>query len=141
MFARLAIFAVVLTVVAHFAPSLRADEPKADAAQIEAQLEKLLDAYNKDDVKAFFTGWSKESEAITIPEVYNALYKLNGKDVVGSYVAKSLKIRKDTSLLQGEFLVVFCDAQFSKEKDGEVAANFKFEDGAYKFVQVLVKKK
>ena len=142
MFARTAFSALVLSIAAAaFTSAVQAEEPKADAKQIEAQLEKLLDAYNKDDVKAFFTGWSKESEAITTPEVYNALYKLNGKDVVGTYVAKSLKMRKETSVLDGPVLVVFCDAEFSKEKDGEVAANFMYEDGAYKFVQVLVKKK
>jgi hypothetical protein len=142
MFARLAMSAVVFSVVAAgSAPVLRAEQPKADPKQLEAQFEKLLDAYNKDDVKAFYTGWSKQVEAITTPEVYNALYKLNGKDVVGEYVPKTLKLRKETSVLDGEIIVVFFDAEFSKEKSGEVGANLMFEDGAYKFVQVQVKKK
>jgi hypothetical protein len=142
MFARTAFSALVFSIAAvAFAPAARADEPKADAKQIEAQLEKLLDAYNKDDVKAFYTGWSKQVEAITTPDVYNALYKLMGKDVVGNYVPKSLKLRKETSVLDGSVIVVFCDAEFSKEKSGEIAANLNFEDGAYKFVQVQLTKK
>jgi hypothetical protein len=141
MFARFAISAVVFSVAVGFASALPAQEPKADPAKVTAQLEKLLDAYNKDDVKTFFSDWAKAAEAIATPETYNALYKLNGKDVVGDYVPKSLKLRKETSVFDGPVIAVFFDAEFTKEKSGEVAANFLFEDGAYKILQVQVTKK
>jgi len=141
MFVRLSLCALAFSLAAlGFAPAVQAEE-KADAKQLEAQLEKLLEAYNKDDLKTFYADWAKEAEFLTSPDVYSALYKLGGKDVVGSYVPKTLKFRKETSVLDGPVLVVFFDAEFSKEKYGEVAANLSWEDGKYKFTQVRLAKK
>ena len=114
---------------------------EANADQLTAQVEKLLDAYNKDDSKAFFADWAKTVESIANQMTYDALYKLGAKNDVGTYVAKSAKFRKEGSLLEGDFLVVYFDAEFSKEKQGQIAVNFQKEGDAYKFLQVQLSKK
>lgn len=116
-------------------------EDKADPKMLEAQMEKLLDAYNRDDVKAFFADWSKQSAAITTPEVYDALYKMGAKSQVGNYVAKTVKLHPEGSVLDGEILVVYFDCEFANAKQGLATANFQKEDGGYKFIQVLFGKK
>jgi hypothetical protein len=121
------------------APSSRAAD--ADPKVLEAQVTKLLEAYNKDDVKAFFAGWSKMAEAIATPQVYEAVFKNGAKKMVGDYVAKSIKFRKEGSVLSGDILVVYFEAAFSKEKDCLVTVNMVKEGGAYKFIQVMIGKK
>lgn len=120
------------------APS-RAEE--VDPKKLEAQCEKLLDAYNRDDVKAFFADWAKSVEAIATEMTYDALYKNGAKNDVGRYVAKSLKFRKEGSVLAGDFLLVYFDAEFTGAKQGRITANLQKEGDAYKFVQVQLAKK
>jgi hypothetical protein len=120
------------------APGRAAD---ADPKILEEKVVKLLEAYNKDDVKAFYADWAKSAAAIATPQVYDALYKMGAKTMVGDYVAKSIKFRKEGSVLSGDLLVVYFEAAFSKEKDGLVTVNFVKEGDAYKFLQVKMSKK
>jgi hypothetical protein len=129
----------LVTALGFSAPASRAAD--ADPKVLEAQVVKLLEAYNKDDVKAFFADWAKAAAAIATPEVYNALYKAGAKNMVGDYVAKSIKFRKEGSVLSGDVLVVYFEAAFSKEKDGLITVNFMKEGDAYKFLQVRIAKK
>ena len=72
---------------------------------------------------------------------YDALYKNGAKKTVGEYTAKTLKFRKEGSVLTGDILVVYFDCEFSKEKEGQIAVNFQKEEGEYKFMQVQMSKK
>jgi hypothetical protein len=136
---RYSAIAVTLVITVGFANSqVRADD--ADPKKLEAQVVKLLDAYNKDDVKAFFTGWAKSAEALTTEQIYDLLYKMGAKKDVGDYTPKSVKFRKDGSVLSGDILVVYFEAAFSKEKDGLVTVNFTKEGEEYKFLQVRISK-
>lgn len=112
----------------------------ADPAKLEAQLEEILSAYNKDDVKAFFANWAKSVEAIATEPTYKALYKDGAKKSLGDYTAKTVKFRKEGSVLTGDFLVVYFDAKFGKEEKAQIAVNFQKEDGKYKFMQVQMSK-
>ena len=135
---------VLLCVVALFSnltTIVRAEEPAADAKQLTAQVEKALAAYNKDDVKAFYADWAKAVETITTPQTYDALYKNMAKKELGEYQPNTLALRKEGSVLTGDFLVVYFDCKFAKDVPGLVSVNFQKEDGAYKFIQVLLTKK
>ncbi len=113
----------------------------ADPKKLEAQMEKLLAAYNKDDVKAFFKDWASAAQPITNEATYNALYKNGSKPMFGEYKPKTIKFRKEGSVLDGDTLVVYFEAEFSKEKSGLVAVNFEKEKGDYKFIQVQIMKR
>jgi hypothetical protein len=117
-------------------------EKDADVRKLTEQVEKLLAAYNKDDIKAFFTDWSKDAkQALGNQPVYDALYKNGAKIALGEYVPKTLKFRKEGSVLDEETPAVYFEAEFSKEKVGVIAINFMKEDGEYRFVQVIMDKK
>src|SRR5436853_489849 len=58
------LLAVVFVLASIFADLHAARAAEANADQLTAQVEKLLDAYNKDDVKSFFADWAKAVEAI-----------------------------------------------------------------------------
>ena len=118
-------------------PSLAGD---ADAKKLSGQVEKLLEAYNKDDVKAFFSGWAMSVKAITTEATYDVLYKKAAKKDLGDYKPKSLKLRKEGSVLSGDFLVVYFEAEFAKEK-GLITVNFAKEEGEYRFLQVKMEKR
>ena len=122
-------------------PAIAHAQTPAEYKDLEEMATKLFEAYNKDDVKAFFTDWAKAAEAITTPQVYEALYKNGAKKMVGDYVAKSIKFRKEGSVLSGDILVVYFETAFSNEKDGLVTVNFVKEGDAYKFLQVRMAKK
>lgn len=143
MMKRFVLFAFAVVVLVSIpVPSLAQEDAAADPQKLTEQVEKLLAAYNKDDAKAFYAqGWSAMVKEIATEQTYDALYKNGAKKTVGDYVAKSLKLRKEGSVLTGDFLVVYFDAEFSKEKAGQVAVNFAKEDGGYKFVQVQMSKK
>src|SRR5262249_8048814 len=108
---------------------------------LEGQVEKLLEAYNKDDVKAFFANWASSAKAITTEQTYKALYKDGAKKTLGEYTAKTAKFRKEGSVLSGDHLVVYFEAEFAKAKSGLVSVNFEKEKGEYKFIQVIMDKK
>jgi hypothetical protein len=131
---------VALLTLAMFsaAPARAAD---ADPKKLEAQVVTLLEAYNKDDVKGFFSDWAKSVESITTEQVYDALYKKGAKKDLGDYTAKSIKFRKEGSVLSGDFLLVHFEAAFSKEKDVLISANLAKEGDGYKFIQVRIAKK
>lgn len=131
-------FAVLTAVLGLNLGAARADD--ADPKKLEEQMEKLMEAYNKDDAKTFYTGWAKSVESITTEQVYDALYKKTAKKDLGNYKAKTLKFHKDGSVLTGEFLVVYFDAEFEKEKSGRISVNFAKEDGKYKLMQVQMAK-
>lgn len=118
-----------------------AEEPAADPKQLTAQVEKLLAAYNKDDTKAFFADWSKSVAALATPQTYDALYKNMAKKDLGDYQPNTLTLRKEGSLLSGDFLVVYFEGKFAKDVPGLVSVNFQKEDGGYKFIQVQLSKK
>ena len=129
----------LLTLIAIAVPSGRAGD--ADAKKLAGQVEKLLEAYNKDDVKAFFSGWSKSVEAITTDATYDVLYKKTAKKDLGDYKPKTIKLRKEGSVLSGDFLVVYFEAEFAKEKAGLITVNFAKEKGEYRFIQVKMEKR
>lgn len=135
---RIKVGAIAFGLLAVVAPG-RADD--ADPRKLEAQMEKLLAAYNKDDVKAFFQNWASTVKSITTDMTYDALYKNGAKKSYGDYKPKTLKFRKDGSVLTGDYLVVYFEAQFSKEKEGVIAVNFAKEGNEYKFMQVQMQKK
>jgi len=116
-------------------------EPTADPKQLTAQVEKLLAAYNKDDAKAFYADWAKSVAAIATPQTYDLLFKNMAKKELGDYQANTLALRKEGSVLTGEFLVVYFEAKFAKDVPGLVSVNFQHEDGQYKFLQVQLSKK
>lgn len=118
--------------------TLRADD--ADPKKLQEQIEKLLEHYNKDDVKSFYADWASTVKAITTEAAYNGLYKNMAKKELGDYKPKTLKFRKDGSVLSGDYLVVYFTAEFAKEKSGLVSVNFAKEDGKYKFMQVKLEK-
>src|SRR5262249_35010963 len=93
-----------------------------------------------DDVKAFFTGWASSVKSIATEATYNALYKNGAKKELGDYKANTVKFRKEGSVVKGDFLVVYFEAEFSKEKAGLMTVNFATEDGEYKFLQVKMEK-
>jgi hypothetical protein len=128
----------LLTLIGFTTSPSRADD--ADTKKLTGQVEKLLDAYNKDDVKGFFTGWATSVKAITTEATYNALYKNAAKKELGDYKLKSLKLRKEGSVLSGDFLLVYFEAEFAKEKSGLITVNFAKEDGEYRFIQVKMEK-
>jgi hypothetical protein len=78
-----AAFALSVLMVTLFSPSGRADD--ADPKKLEGQVEKLLAAYNKDDVRAFFQNWASAVQAIATPMTYDALYKNGAKKSFGDY--------------------------------------------------------
>jgi hypothetical protein len=129
----------VLTLIGFAASPGRADD--ADAQKLADRLEKLLEAYNKDDVKEFFSGWATSVKAIATEATYDALYKNAAKKDLGAYTAKTIKFRKEGSVLSGDFLVVYFEAEFSKEKAGLVTVNFAKEGGEYRFMQVKMEKR
>src|SRR5262245_61642614 len=116
-----------LTLIGFAAVPSRAED--ADPKKLGEQVEKLLEAYNKDDVKALFSDWAKSVEAITTEPVYDALYKNAAKKDLGNYTAKTVKLRKEGSVLSGDTLVVYFDAEFAKAKNGLISVNFSKEDG------------
>jgi hypothetical protein len=128
----------ILTLIVVLTP-IRADD--ADPKKLEAQLEKLLAAYNKDDVKSFFQNWATSVKAITSEMTYDALYKNGAKKSFGDYKAKTVKFRKDGSVLTGDYLVVYFEAEFAKDSAGLIAVNFEKENGEYKFMQVQIQKR
>jgi hypothetical protein len=113
----------------------------ADPKKLTEQMETLLEAYNKNDVKAFFANWAKAAEAIATEPTYNVLYKMGAKSNVGDYKAKTAKFRKEGSVLEGDVLIVYFEAEFSKHKECMISVNFMKEGGGYKFLQVLMEKK
>src|SRR6218665_421330 len=121
MFARFTFCSLLVGAATIFCGSVRADEKPADPKLLEAATEKLLAAYNKDDAKAFFADYAKSVATIATPETYDALYKNISKKSYGDYVPKSLKLRKEGSLLMGDFLVVYFTAEFTKEKKALVS--------------------
>ncbi len=141
MFQRLAVAAALFVEIVGLVASPCRAEDKADPKKLEAMMEKALEGYNKDDVKAFFADFAKSVEVIATEATYDALYKQGAKKDVGNYVAKSLKLRKEGSVLEGEVLLVYFDAEFANAKQGQIAANFQLEGGAYKFIQVQLSKK
>jgi hypothetical protein len=134
-------FVLLLAFLGVAVSPVRADEPEADPKKLEEQMEKLLKAYNEDDVKKFFADWASQAESLANQQVYDALYKNGSKQAVGDYKPKTIKFRKEGSVLKGEILVVYFDAEFTKEKAGQVAVNYAYEKGAYKFIQVQIAKK
>src|SRR5262245_2035976 len=118
--------------------SLRPDD--ADVKKLEGQVEKLLEAYNKDDVKAFFANWASSVKSIATEQTYKALYKDGAKKDLGEYTTKTAKFRKEGSVVRGENMNVYFEAQFAKSKSGLVTANFTKEKGEYKFIQVKMEK-
>lgn len=130
---------LLLTLIGFAASPSRAGD--ADNKKLSGQVEKLLEAYNKDDVKAFFSVWAKSVQAITTEATYDVLYKKTAKKDLGDYKLKSLKLRKEGSVLSGDFLVVYFEAEFTKEKSGLITVNFAKEDGEYRFIQVKMEKR
>lgn len=130
----------VAAVVALTASAVRADDA-ADAKKLAGQVEKLMEAYNKDDAKAFFANWAKVVESITNAQTYDSLYKNMAKKELGKYMPKSVKFRKEGSVLTGDYLVVYFDAEFEKSKAGQITVNFAKEGNDYKFMQVKFEKK
>jgi hypothetical protein len=122
-----------------FAGSTQAQD--ADPKVLSKTLEAALEAYNKDDVKTFFKEWAKSVESITTEPTYNALYKQGAKSQVGNYKPKSLKLIKEGTALTGDFLIVYFDAEFDKEKKGKISVNFQKEGNAYKLMQLQISKK
>lgn len=118
---------------------VRADD--ADPKKLASQVEKLMEAYNKDDVKTFFANWAKVVESITNAQTYDSLYKNAAKKELGKYTPKSVKFRKDGSVLTGDYLVVHFEAEFEKSKTGQITVNFAKEGNDYKFMQVKFEKK
>jgi Protein of unknown function (DUF4019) len=134
-----ALFSLALvTLIALTVSPIRAGD--ADVKKLAGKVEKLLEAYNKDDVKAFFTGWASSVKSIATEATYDALYKKGAKKELGDYKAKTIKFRKEGSVVTGDFLVVYFEAEFSKEKAGLITVNFAKEDGEYKFLQVKMEK-
>ena len=133
-----AVFALPVLTVTMFCSPGRADD--ADPKKLEGQMEKLLAAYNKDDVKAFFQNWASTVQAIATPTTYDALYKNGAKRSFGDYKPKTVKFRKEGSVLTGDTLVVYFEAEFTKDP-AVVAVNFMKEGGEYKFMQVQIQKR
>lgn len=131
---------LVASLVACAAGAVRAAGP-ADVKALESQMEKLLDAYNRDDVKAFFADWAKAVEAIATEATYDALFRNMAKKELGNYVPKTVKLRTEGSVLEGDFLVVYFDVEFASAKQGMAAVNFQQEGGAFKFIQVQLGKR
>jgi hypothetical protein len=129
----------LLTLVGFAASPARADD--ADAQKLADRLEKLLEAYNKDDVKAFFSGWATSVKVIATEATYDALYKNAAKKDLGAYTPKTVKFRKEGSVLSGDFLVVYFEAEFGKGKAGLIMVNFAKEEGEYRFMQVKMEKR
>ncbi len=138
---RLALLWIVVGFLASAHPSAHGAEPMADPKQLTAQVEKLLAAYNKDDSKTFYADWAKSVAAITTPQTYDLLFKNMAKKELGDYQPNTLALRKEGSVLSGEFLVVYFEAKFAQDVPGLVSVNFQHEDGKYKFLQVQLSKK
>ena len=136
---RLAAFIMILGLCCTW--QVRAAEPAADPKQLTAQVEKLLAAYNKDDAKAFYADWAKSVATITTPQTYDLLFKNLAKKELGDYQPNTLALRKEGSVLTGEFLVVYFEGKFAKDVPGLISVNFQHEDGQYKFLQVQLSKK
>lgn len=80
-------------------------------------------------------------KAITNDMTYDSLYRNGAKKSYGDYESKSIKYRKKGSVLSGDYLVVFFEAQFSKEKEGVIAVNLAKERKDCKLMQVQMQKK
>jgi hypothetical protein len=107
------------------------------AKDVEAILDKALQAFNADDHKAFFADFSKDMGAMANAQMYNALYG-NQKKVLGNYVTRTFN--KDRSNFQNEEGVPGLfryEADFEKQKGVAIEVNYLKEGGAWKLMQVL----
>lgn len=136
-----AVMFIVLGFCSSLCMNVMGAEPAAEPNQLTAQVEKLLAAYNKDDAKAFYADWAKSVATITTPQTYDLLFKNMAKKELGDYQPNTLTLRKEGSVLTGEFLVVYFEGKFAQDVPGLVSVNFQHEDGQYKFLQVQLSKK
>ena len=109
-------------------------ESAADPKQLDAIVDKALQAYNANDAKAFFADYAKSVESIATPQTFDSMYRGLYFTQHGKYLSR--KMNNSASVLTGDFLVVIYDPVFEKTKKVKLALNFAKEGTSYKIVQM-----
>jgi len=101
---------------------------------VEPLIEKALNAYNKDDSKAFFADYAKSMAAIATDQTFKTLYG-GYKDRFGNYVSKKI-VRARCSLKKTTPGLVSYDAEFEKNKAVRIDVNYTPDGDTLKLMQV-----
>jgi hypothetical protein len=109
---------------------------KATLAGLDKQVGKVMDGYNANNWKAFYSSnWAEQTKAIQTEQAFNTLYSNMYLKQYGTL--KSRKINESKSSFGPMNAVLFYDAEFSKKK-GKLAVNWFKEGGNWKIQQLQV---
>jgi len=109
---------------------------KQSLAALDAQVGKVMDAYNAQNWKAFYGGgWAEQTKALQTEQTFTALYKNLAMKNFGTLKSKTM-VEGESTFSEMVGLIVY-KGQFSK-KPGKLSVNFFKEGGTYKIQQLRI---
>lgn len=127
---------VALTMLGPSALSAQQMADEETMKALEAMIDKALDAYNKQDWKAFYADFAPAMAAICTEQAFQTMYIGMYMQQFGQY--KSRELIKDKTVVPADATVGLLQykAVFEKNAQVEIAVNITRDGNAWKLMQI-----